>query len=182
VEAPSSRMSCDWLRSPAHEDQGGRVARWQDIVESEPDLAAQVRTVFESHKHKLIATLRRDGSPRLSGLEVEFKAGEVTFGMMPRSRKCADLRRDPRTEIHSMSVVPVGDEVSWPGDARISGRAREITDPDERRRFTHSPPEAYPLFVLDIERVVRIKVDGSPPHLLIQTWRPGHPLESTFAD
>lgn len=65
---------------------------------------------------------------------------------------------------------------------RGSPGAREITDPDERTRFTDSPPEAYPLLVVDIGRVMRIKLDGSPPHLLIQTWRPGQPLDSTFAD
>lgn len=151
-------------------------------MESEPDFAAQVQQVFEAHKHKTIATLRRDGSPRLSGLEFEFRAGEVTFGMMPRSRKCADLRRDPRTEIHSASVDTDGGELAWPGDARVSGRAREVTDQGERARFTESPPEAYPLFILDIERVVRITLDGSPQHLLIQTWRPDRPLASAYAD
>jgi hypothetical protein len=158
------------------------MARWQYVEASAPDFAAEVRAVFEANKHKTIATLRRDGSPRLSGLEFEFTDGDVTFGMMPRSRKAADLRRDPRTELHSASVVPGGDEAAWAGDARISGRAREITDPTERSRFTHDPPGAYPLFVLDIDRVVRVKLDGSPPHLLIQTWRPGRPVERVFAD
>jgi Pyridoxamine 5'-phosphate oxidase len=158
------------------------VARWQEVVDSEPDFASEVRQVFDAHKHKTIATLRRDGSPRVSGLELEFKAGEVMFGMMPGSQKRNDLRRDPRTELHSASVVPEGDDRAWPGDARISGRVREITDPAERVRFTGSPAEAYPLFVLDINRVVRIKLDGSPPHLLIQTWRPDRPLENAFAD
>ena len=81
-----------------------------------------------------------------------------------------------------MSFFPEGDELAWPGDARISGRAREITDGDQRARYTDTPPRSYPLFVLDIERVIRIRLDGSPPHLLIQTWRPDRPLERTFAD
>jgi len=143
------------------------VARWQDVIDSEPDLAAEVHEVFDAHKHKLIATLRRDGSPRISGIELEFTGGDVSFGMMPRSRKRDDLRRDARTELHSMSLVPEGDDLALQGDARISGRAREITDAAERVRFTDTPPGAYPLFVLDIERVVRIKLDGSPPHLLV---------------
>jgi hypothetical protein len=158
------------------------VARWQDVVDSEPDFAAEVRRVFDAHKHKTIATLRGDGSPRLSGLELEFTAGDVAFGMMPRSRKAADLRRDPRTEVHSASLIVEGDEASWTGDARISGRAREITDPDERGRYTETPPEAYPLFVLDIDRVVRIALEGSPPQLVVATWRPGRPVERAVAD
>lgn len=158
------------------------MARWQDVVDTEPDFAAEVQGVFDAYKHKTIATLRRDGSPRLSGLEVDFVAGEATFGMMPASKKAADLRRDPRTEIHSTSVIEEGQERSWAGDARISGRAREVTDPDERKRYTEAPSEAHPLFALDIQRVVRIKLEGSPPHLLVQTWRPGRPLERAFAD
>ena len=157
------------------------MARWQDVVDSEPAFAAEVQEVLDAHKHKTIATLRRDGSPRVSGIEMRFVDGDVSFGMMPRSRKLADLRRDPRTEIHSASLLVEGEEMSWIGDARLSGRAQEITDPDERARLTDAPPGA-PTFVLDIERVVRIKVEGSPLHLLVQTWRPGLPLESTFAD
>ena len=158
------------------------MARWQEVVDSEPVFAAEVQEVLDAHKHKTIATLRRDGSPRLSGLEVDFAAGDVTFGMMPGSRKLADLRRDPRTEIHSASFLDEGREESWSGDARLSGRAREIVDPKERARYTNTPPEAHPLFVLDIERVVRIKIEGAPPHLLVQTWRPDRSLERAFAD
>jgi hypothetical protein len=158
------------------------MARWQDVVDSEPGFAAEVQLIFDAHKHKTIATLRRDGSPRLSGLELEFTAGDVTFGMMPRSRKAADLRRDPRTEVHSASFIVEGDDESWAGDARISGRAREVTDPEERARYTDTPPDAFPLFALDIQRVVRIKLEGKPPHLIVYTWRPGRPVERAVAD
>jgi hypothetical protein len=158
------------------------VARWQDVVDTQPDFAADIERVFEAHKHKTIATLRRDGSPRLSGLELEFNAGDVTFGMMPRSRKAADLRRDPRAEVHSASFIVEGEEDSWVGDARISGRAREVTDPTERARYTDSPPDEYPLFVFDVERVVRVTVEGSPPHLVVRTWRPGRAIERVAAD
>lgn len=157
------------------------MARWQDVVESEPGFAAEVERVFDAHRHKTIATLRRDGSPRLSGLELGFTAGDVTFGMMPRSRKAGDLRRDPRAEVHSASFLVEGEE-AWVGDARISGRAREVTDAEERARYTDTPVAAYPLFVLEVDRVVRIVVEGSPPHLIVRTWRPGRPIERSVAD
>ena len=158
------------------------MTRWQEFVEAEGDFAADVQRVFDDQKHETIATLRRDGSPRLSGLEVGFAAGDVTFGMMPRSRKVADLRRDPRTEVHAASPIEQGGEASWAGDARISGRAREIVDPVERARYTETPSAAYPLFVLDIERVVRIVLEGTPPQLIVRTWRPGRPIERSVAD
>jgi hypothetical protein len=158
------------------------MARWQHVVDSEPDFAAEVQRVFDTHKHKTIATLRRDGSPRLSGLELDFTAGDVTFGMMPRSRKREDLRRDPRTEVHSASFIVEGEEESWTGDARIAGRAREITDPEEQARYTDTPTDVHPLFVLDIERVVRIKLEGSPPNLVVYTWRTGRSLARAVVD
>jgi hypothetical protein len=159
------------------------VVRWQDVIDSELGFAAEVQKVFDAHKHKTIATLRADGSPRISGVEFEFRGGDVVFGMMPRSLKARDLRRDPRTELHSASVdTPEDDPMGWPGDARLSGRAVEVTDPEERRRLVDDPDATYPLFVLDIECAVRIKLDGNPPHLLVRTWRPGRPLKDAFAD
>jgi hypothetical protein len=158
------------------------MARWQDVVDAEPGFAADVERVFDAHRHKTIATLRRDGSPRLSGLELGFTAGDVTFGMMPRSRKADDLRRDPRTEVHSASFLTEGEEESWVGDARISGRAREVTDASERSRYTDSPVDAYPLFVLEVDRVMRIVLEGAPPHLVVLTWRPGRAIERSVAD
>ena len=44
------------------------VARWQEIVESSPELAEAVRSSFDGGVHKTIATLRHDGSPRISGI------------------------------------------------------------------------------------------------------------------
>src|SRR5919106_6634499 len=107
----------------------GRVARWQGVIDSEPELAAEVQAVFDAHKHKLIATLRRDGSPRISGIEFEFTAGDVSFGMMPRSRKRDDLRGDQRVELHSMSILPEGDELAWRGSPPISRRALRVPPP-----------------------------------------------------
>src|SRR4249919_1514485 len=94
---------------------------------------------FDAHRHKTIATLRADGSPRISGIEAVFEAGELSFGSMPHARKGADLLRDPRFAIHSATVDPVeGSEGEWPGEAKVSGRAVHagpITDGPEGERF-----------------------------------------------
>ena len=55
-----------------------------------------MRRLFDAHRHKTMATLRADGSPRISGIEATFDDGELTFGSMAHTRKGADLRRDPR--------------------------------------------------------------------------------------
>src|SRR5947199_10798160 len=100
------------------------MARWQDIVESAPDFAAKLRRPLDARVHKTIATIRADGSPRISGIETFLAEGDLWFGSMPNARKALDLRRDPRCALHSGSIDPP----EWPGDAKLSGRAEEITD------------------------------------------------------
>ena len=97
---------------------------WRDFERAEPQFAERVRVLFDAHRHKTIATLRADGSPRISGIEAVFEDGELVFGSMPNARKGADLHRDPRFALHSATVDPVeGSEAQWPGEAKISGRA-----------------------------------------------------------
>src|SRR5690606_30748565 len=85
---------------------------------------ARVRGLFDRGRHKTLATLRADGSPRISGIECEFEDGELRFGSMTGARKGADLRRDPRFALHGPTTDPVdGKESEWPGEAKIAGRA-----------------------------------------------------------
>src|SRR4051794_18569391 len=100
------------------------MARWQEIVDAAPDFAERAQRLFEAGRHKTIATLRSDGSPRISGIECEFVDGDLKFGSMPDSRKGADLARDPRFALHGPTFHPVdGKEGEWPGEAKIAGRA-----------------------------------------------------------
>ena len=95
-----------------------------DVERAEPEFAQPVRGLFDGHRHKTIATVRADRSPRISGIQVTFEDGELAFGSMPDARKGADLGRDPRFELHSATIDPVEDaEAQWPGKATISGRA-----------------------------------------------------------
>jgi len=150
---------------------------WRDVEAAVPDLAAAVRAAFDSHRHKVLATLRADGSPRLSGNEASFRDGELWLGMMPQSRKALDLRRDARLELHS---APVDVELKH-GDARIAGRAVEETDADVIRAFASAsaeehdgmePPEPFHLFRVDIGEIVLIRIGDPADHLVIESWTP----------
>jgi len=145
------------------------MARWQDVVDSEPEFAAQVRALFDARRHKTMATVRKDGSPRISGIECEFRDGDLVFGSMKGARKADDLRRDPRLAIHSPSVDPPDspDPTTWAGDAKLSGRAVDVTEPG-------ASSFAYRV---DVSEVVLTKVGGMD-HLLVQLWRPGQPLKT----
>src|SRR5947199_4010275 len=100
------------------------MTAWQDVERAEPVFAERVRTLFDAGRHKTIATLRADGSPRISGIECELTDGDLRFGSMTGARKGADLKRDPRFALHSPTFHPeVGKEKDWPGEAKIAGRA-----------------------------------------------------------
>ncbi len=106
------------------------MASWQTIEDEAPEFAAKVRGRFEAGTNKTLATLRADGSPRISASECKFEDGELTLGMMGESRKLVDVRRDPRVAIHSPTLEPPKEpSTSWPGDAKMAGRLVEIAAP-----------------------------------------------------
>jgi hypothetical protein len=135
------------------------MTRWQDVEEAAPEFAQQVRALFDAHKHKTIATLRADGSPRISGIETVFEDGDLVFGSMPSARKGADLRRDPIE----------GSEAEWPGEAKIAGRAiaaGPITEGPDGETF-HA----------DIAEVVHTHLNEAASLLVIEWWTPSRGLQ-----
>ena len=150
------------------------MARWQQIVESAPDFAADVRRHLDARVHKTIATLRADGSPRISGIESFFADGDLWFGSMPNARKALDLRRDTRFALHSGSIDPP----EWEGDAKVAGVAEEVTDPRRRREVfgrggsDPAPSDAH-LFRVDVNEVVLVALNEARDRLVIQLWRDG---------
>lgn len=154
------------------------MARWQDIVSSQPDFAARVQALFDSRTHKVLATIRKDGSPRLTGIEVTFSDGDVWIGSMLGSRKNDDLARDHRMALLISSDDPPKDNPSaWAGDAKLSGIAQPVDDPDRLRSMsgaesTAEAPDGL-LYRIDISEVVLTRVAPSNDHLLIESWTPG---------
>ena len=61
------------------------MATWSELSAAVPELARAAQAAFDAHKHKVLATLRKDGSPRISGIEATFADGELWLGMMPGS-------------------------------------------------------------------------------------------------
>ncbi|MGH4016524.1 MAG: hypothetical protein ACRDSL_21850 [Pseudonocardiaceae bacterium] len=49
------------------------MAAWREVVDSEPEFAHRVQAIMDAHLHKTIATLRADGSPRISGIEASSR-------------------------------------------------------------------------------------------------------------
>ena len=144
------------------------MASWQEIVEQAPELATAARERFAVRKHCTMATLRADGSPRISGTEVQFADGQLWIGSMPRALKALDLRRDPRVALHSPTVDPTEDDPSaWPGEAKLAGRAVEVGSDD--------PADTSHRFRIDIAELVLTRVSGDA--LLIRSWHTGRGLQ-----
>ncbi|WP_369214515.1 pyridoxamine 5'-phosphate oxidase family protein [Streptomyces flavofungini] len=153
--------------------------RWGDFVEAEPGFAVVVERRFGAFVHHTLATLRRDGAPRTTGLEVRFLHGEMWLGMMPGSLKALDLRRDPRFALQANHGP---DAEMADGDVRIAGRAVEVRDPRVVARYAETvdppDPDAFHLFRTELTEVVRTYIEDGK-YLAVQLWKPGAPLRTT---
>lgn len=156
------------------------MVAWGAFEQAEPEFAERVRQLFDAGRHKTIATLRADGSPRISGIECEFVDGDLRFGSMPGARKGADLERDPRFALHGPTTHPEeGAESAWPGEAKISGRAvpaGPVATGDEPGQ-----PEGE-MFVADIVEVVITGLDAAATKLVIESWTPERGLRRVERD
>ena len=154
-------------------------ASWADLEGAEPELAAAARARFEATKHHVLATLRADGAPRVSGTEIILHDGILAIGSMWRAVKALDLRRDGRFALHSNP----GDGSMDGGDAKVSGSAVELrgavaaaiaeqlgAEAAEQER--PEVPEPFHLFRLDLAQVVLSEVDHDRGCMVIRSWWP----------
>ena len=141
-----------------------------DFEAEEPEFARRVRGLFDAGRHKTIATLRVDGSPRISGIECEFADGQVRLGSMSGARKLADLQRDPRLALHGPTFHPEeGKEGDWPGEAKIAGRAVPAGPVTTDEANEHPEGE---MFVVDISEVVITSLNAAVTKLVVESWTP----------
>lgn len=159
------------------------MASWQAIEEAEPGFAERVRRLFDAGRHKTIATLRADGSPRISGIEAEFADGNLRFGSMTGARKGADLNRDPRFALHGPTFHPEeGKEGEWQGEAKITGLAiRSPVTAEENGEEDGESPDGE-MFVADITEVVITGLNAEATKLVVEYWTPEGGLRSVERD
>jgi hypothetical protein len=141
------------------------VVSWQEFTQAAPELAKQVRARFDAAGSHVLATLRRDGSPRVSGTEVDFTGRHIMVGSMLDARKARDLQRDGRFAIHAF---PGGS-----GDVKLAGVAIEVTDPAEIEAVQGNVQPCH-LFRLDLAEAVLTEVQDTT--LVVTLWRTGQPL------
>jgi hypothetical protein len=156
------------------------VPRWKDFEQAEPEFAGRVRRLFDAGRHKTMATLRADGSPRISGIECEFADGELRFGSMTGARKGADLRRDPRFALHGPTFHPEqGKESEWPGEAKVAGRAVPAGSVGVGDAGEQAGGE---MFFADIAEVVITCLNPEATKLVVESWTPAGGLRRVERD
>lgn len=147
------------------------MARWDEIDRRAVDVTSAVEMRFAANRHHVLATLRPDGSPRVSGTEVFFHAGNIWIGCMPNSGKVKDLTRDPRCALHT---APIDIELAE-GDATIDGRAEASEDLDVWAAMTKQARDDVTglsgvLYRIDVDRVRLVQVEGDK--LFVHSWDP----------
>jgi hypothetical protein len=152
------------------------ASNWAAFTAAEPELARTTEERYGAFTHHVLATLRKDGSPRTTGIEVRFLDGELWLGMMPDSLKALDLRRDPR---FALQANPGEGQTMGGGDVRICGRAIEVEDPRAKAGYREEvePPEPFHLFRAELTEVVRTYVEDDK-YLVVQVWKPGEPVRT----
>jgi len=164
------------------------MATWQEFTSAAPELATAVQGRLDANRSKLLATLRKDGSPRISGIETTVRSGELWLGMMWQSLKARDLQRDPRFALHSAPIAPdAGGKEGEEGnpqagqliDVKLAGRVEEVTDEETLKMFSaETPPGPFHLFRVDLTEVVSIRLGDPADHLVIDSWHEGSGLRS----
>jgi hypothetical protein len=144
------------------------MATWSAFEQEASDLAAEIRKRFQAAKTHVLATVRKDGSPRVSGSEVDFRGPDLSFGSMLGARKAKDLQRDGRCAIHAHPYEG--------GDAKVAGVAVEVSGPEKVTYTTGSEPGGdLHAFRLDITEAVLTAVEGD--ELVITRWRQGEGIK-----
>ncbi len=123
---------------------------WKIFEEQQPELAAFGAERLNG-KVAYLATIRKDGSPRVHPMTPIIGQGHFFVFMEPTSPKGHDLQRDGRFAIH----CAVSDNSGASGEFNISGHAHRVDDVELRSLAvslaSYAPAARYILFELEIE-------------------------------
>ena len=145
------------------------MADWKEFEAAAPEIAAAGKKLLYQHGVGLayLATLRKDGAPRLHPICPTIVEG-VLSALIGPSHKRADLKRDGRYALHTFPSPNKDDEFL------VMGRARFVDDPERTTRVRDDlksrgmkSTEDEVLFEFGIERAMHADYPGGPG-----TWPP----------
>ena len=151
--------------------------KWSAIAASEPALGAVARDRLIGPGVLLVGTVRRDGSPRISGAEPLVMDGDLWLSMMRGSAKARDLARDRRILLHSIVTGP-----EPAAEVKVRGTVRADDAADAQRRYAAAVsarlgwrpvPGEFTLLVVDVEDVTYIGFDAQTSGQHVARWPAG---------
>jgi len=150
---------------------------WSEFERAQPRLAQLGQHRLISPGVVLVATIRRDGTPRVSPVEPFLLDGELWLSMMWQSTKARDLLRDPRILVHSVITSRDGAE----GEFKVRGNALLEGEPAVQLRYAEAvakslgwrpDSERSHLFAVDVSKVSYISYDTATGDQHVATWPP----------
>lgn len=151
------------------------MSSWAEFAAAAPELADFGAGRFAAGVAYL-ATLTAQGGPRVHPVTPIVGYGRLFLFMEPTSPKGHDLKRDGRYALHSAVPNSEGDG----GEFFVSGRAKTISDPDQRalavQAARYTPRERYILFELDIDAASSTLYENGTP--IRARWKSETALES----
>ncbi|MGH3484221.1 MAG: pyridoxamine 5'-phosphate oxidase family protein [Nocardioidaceae bacterium] len=152
--------------------------RWSDLESRQPRLADLGRRRLIDPGVVLVATIRRDGTPRLSPVEPYLMDGDLWLSMLWQSTKARDLGRDPRLLVHNVITSRDGGG----GEFKVRGRAVASEDPAVQLRYAdavaaslgwHPEPGRFHLYAIDIDDITVIRYDDATGDQYVVRWPAG---------
>ena len=107
------------------------MAAWAEFADAAPEIAALGLKQFEKFHIAYLATVRKDGSPRVHPVSPIIAKGRLYVATAPTSPKRLDQIRDGRYVIHAL---PGKDDAEF----LIRGRAQRVTDDETGAAVTEA--------------------------------------------
>ena len=152
--------------------------RWGEFERHAGRLAELGRERLGNPGVVLVATVRADGSPRLSPVEPLFWDGDLWLSMGWKTRKAADLGRDPRVLVHSIVTTRDGTN----GEYKVRGTAIADLDAGVHEQYANEvearlgwkpEPGRFHLFRIDVTDVTFIRWDDATNDQYVTRWPKG---------
>lgn len=159
------------------------MATWTEFAAEAPQIAELAERRLAATGLMMLATLRRDGFPRISPMEpvladdrLVLHEGRLWLGMMPGSTKARDLQRDGRFGIHTATA----DKMVAEGDVKMWGVATQVTDHATLAQFSDDifvsvghRFEVGDFDAFDVDLLGASSVAMRDDTMFVTTWRPG---------
>jgi hypothetical protein len=147
------------------------MASWAEFEDAAPEIARIGRALLERHHMAYLATVRKDGSPRVHPVSPFIIDGRLLVATPPNSPKAADQLRDGRYMLHAL---PGEDDAEF----SVGGRTSVVTDgPVRQAILKESPHWVKPedcIFAYDVEAAATAYwVNAGKPgtYPVRRTWR-----------